>query len=286
MTDKIELQTQSINGTQLHYVDRGIGVPVVFVHGSLGDYRSWAFQAPIFSDQFRVITYSRRYHYPNHWSGDGSDYAAALHAEDLAGLIEGLQLRQAHIISASYGSYISLLHALRYPGQVLSLVLGEPPLLPMLASQPEGKPLAEAFLTETLQPSFAAFQRNELEEGVRRFIDGVNGRPGGFDRFPEEVREMVMQNALEMQAESRAPRLLPDFGCEEAQRILVPTLLLDGERSPKFFRHITDALERCLPHTERITLPAVSHALNAAKPRQYNQFVLDFLSRQEAKRAS
>ncbi len=50
------------NGTRLTYVDEGRGAPVVLVHGSLGDYRTWAPQVPFFAQHYRVIAYSRRYH--------------------------------------------------------------------------------------------------------------------------------------------------------------------------------------------------------------------------------
>src|SRR5437879_5516900 len=51
------------NGISLHYLDRGIGVPVVFVHGALDDYRIWQDQIAPFSRGHRVIAYSRRYNY-------------------------------------------------------------------------------------------------------------------------------------------------------------------------------------------------------------------------------
>lgn len=35
------MPAMQVNGTQLEYVERGQGAPVVLVHGTLGDYRSW-----------------------------------------------------------------------------------------------------------------------------------------------------------------------------------------------------------------------------------------------------
>src|SRR5687768_10443195 len=54
-----------VNGVELHYVDRGQGEPVVFIHGGLVDYRMWDAQTEAFSRKYRTIAYSRRYNFPN-----------------------------------------------------------------------------------------------------------------------------------------------------------------------------------------------------------------------------
>lgn len=59
------LQSVRVNGVELHYVERGSGEPIVFVHGSLADYREWASVIEDLSPSFRTIAYSRRYNYPN-----------------------------------------------------------------------------------------------------------------------------------------------------------------------------------------------------------------------------
>src|SRR5581483_9402800 len=101
------------------YVERGQGTPVVFVHGSLGDYRTWGRQMEPFSQRYRVIAYSRRYHYPNRWSGDGRDYSPSLHAGDLTAILAKLTGREpAHLVGASYGAAIALTMALNQPEAV------------------------------------------------------------------------------------------------------------------------------------------------------------------------
>jgi len=54
------------DGIELHYLIKGKGEPVVFIHGSLSDYSYWNAEVDKFSEQFKVISYSRRYNYPNH----------------------------------------------------------------------------------------------------------------------------------------------------------------------------------------------------------------------------
>ncbi len=71
------------NGINLEYIEQGRGDSVVFVHGSLTDFRVWHFQMEPFSKLYRAIAYSRRYHYPNTGPGEKLDYSVNLHAEDL-----------------------------------------------------------------------------------------------------------------------------------------------------------------------------------------------------------
>jgi len=48
--------------------------------------------------------------------------------------------------------------------------------------------------------------------------------------------------------------------------ITVPTMLLGGDRSPAHLRERLDALERVLPHTERVVLHKQGHAANVLAP--------------------
>ena len=116
----------AVNGAELHYFEFGEGEPVVFVHGSIGDYRTWGYQFEAFSQNYKVISYSRRYHYPNVWTGDGLDYSTDLHTDDLVAFIKALGLGPAHIVGQSSGATIAAQCASRYPEVTRSLVANEP----------------------------------------------------------------------------------------------------------------------------------------------------------------
>jgi non-heme chloroperoxidase len=266
-------------GVELHFVEQGRGPALILVHGSLGDYRSWQLQIEPFSKRYHVIAYSRRYHFPNQWIGDGSDYSAALHGEDLSALITALGLESAFVVASSYGAYTTLMCALKHPDQVRAMVIGEPPIMRWLEVTPNGKPLYDAFMSGAWQPAGSAFRRGDFEHGIRAFLDGAFGM-GSFDRLPPPARARMMENAREMQAETTARDIYPTFFCEHAQQIKTPTLLLTGELSPKLFHVIVDELERCLPNRKRLMIPATSHAIHTGNPQAYNEAVLAFLAEQ------
>ena len=273
------MPTVDLNGVRLEYIEQGQGDPIVLVHGSLCDFRYWHFQMKPFSQHYRTIAYSRRYHYPNNWVGDGRDYSAKLHAEDLAALLRGHGLGPVHLVASSYGAYTALFLSIKYPALVQKLVLTEPPILPWLQNIPGGPPLVAKFMKNAWEPARQAFDSSDLEKGVRLFISGVIGQ-GAFDTLPPPVQHMMLDNAEQMKAETLAPDNWPSLARAEVGQIQAPTLLLTGEHSPKMFLLIVDELERSLPNTERKTIPDASHALAAGNPKAYNETVLTFLAKE------
>jgi non-heme chloroperoxidase len=280
LPEKIE-----VNGTELHYVERGEGTPLVFVHGGLGDFRTWLPQVESFSEQYRAISYSRRAHYPNPWPHDYKS-AMAVHVEDLAALIEKLvggPSPRAHLVGNSYGAYICLLLALRHPGLAHTLVLAEPPVQPMLRRLPGGRLLLEEFERDAWRPAGEAFARGDMEGGVRLFIEGAVGREE-WEKLTPRVRAAMMKDAPEMAVSATSPDYearMPDLTCEDVAQIKAPTLLLYGERSPRMYRLINDELARCLPHAEQATIPNAAHVLHSHNPDEHDRLVLDFLGRKD-----
>jgi len=71
-------QPKSVNirGELLHYIEQGSGQPLIFIHGTIGDYRNWISHIEPYSKDYHVIAYSRRYAYPNEQVFDESaDYS-------------------------------------------------------------------------------------------------------------------------------------------------------------------------------------------------------------------
>jgi non-heme chloroperoxidase len=267
-----------VNGVALNYIERGQGTPVVLVHGTLGDYRTWDAQFEAFSKKYRVISYSRRYHYPNRWAKNSTDFSVTIHARDLAAFIKALKLPPAHLIGHSYGAFISFLVARDHPEVIRSLTLGEPPVMPLLKMTPEGDALLATFITTSIMPSGEAFKKGNDAEGVRRFVNGVLGE-GSYAKLPPHVRKRMMDNAKELKGERSSQDFFPPITCGDVQKVKAPTLLLDGELSPKMFHLINDMLDHCLPNKERAVIPGASHGLEYENPQAFNERVLAFIAR-------
>jgi non-heme chloroperoxidase len=280
LTATASLRVARVNGTTLSYRLIGdSGTPVVFVHGSLGDLGDWNAQVPTFARAYRVLVYSRRYHPPNPPVSDDQTYSPTLHAEDLAALLLSLDLAPAHIVGSSYGAYTALVLAQEHPELVRSVVLGEPPIMPLLTGTEEGDAIRRAFFVNTLDPARAAFARGDSVGALRRYVDGVAGTRG-FDNLPPETRAKIVAHAFEMRREMLANRELymPPLSCGGLGRIHTPVLLLSAERSTRLFHVITAELARCLRNDTTATIPGASHAMHQANPAYYNQIVLRYLA--------
>lgn len=278
MGERTQVKTLEVNGTELHYVERGEGQPVVFVHGGLGDFRTWLPQVESFSARYRAISYSRRAHYPNAWPSDYTLSSMPPHVEDLAGLIQALGLGRAHVVGNSYGSYISLRMALKHPHLVRALALAEPPVHPLLRTLPGGEGMFDSFMRDAWGPAGEAFARGDLEGGVRLFIQGAVG-PAEWDKLSPRAREAMLKDAPELAVATRTPfeEHMPPLTCDDLARIEAPVLLLRGEHSPPMYTLINNEVARCLPHVEQAVIAGASHVLHAHNREEHDRVVLGFL---------
>jgi len=255
-------QTILANGVGLTYVEQGDGDPVVFVHGSTGDFRGWLDHLALAADRYQAIAYSRRGHYPNAWPADYSACTPEAHASDLAALITALGYGPVHLVGHSYGALVSLVVAVQRPELVRTLVLGEPPLFSWLTATPAGEALLAAFQGDVWERARRVCQQGELEAGMRIFIDGVIGE-GAFNQCPAPVQAEIMDNAAEMMVELDTPpdTFFSTLSREDVRGVSMPTLLLSGELSPPLFRDVIDELAVGMPRAEQRVIPDVSHDL-------------------------
>jgi non-heme chloroperoxidase len=255
-----------IGGRQLHYVDQGEegqSPVIIFIHGGLDDYRCWQFQINSFSSKkYRTISYSRRFAYPNKWIGNvAQDNTIEENAKDLAELIRKLDLAPAHLVGASYGAYTALYCASKNPELAKTMVLNEPPIFEFLAKSPikEDVELLQRFITRVQRPSQDASRRGDFEEEVQIFMDAIMNMENFFGKLPEEVRKYLMDNAKSLESELESS-MSTSFTTEDVKQITtIPTLLVKGELSPKYFLRIVDILSDNMPNAEQIVIPNVSH---------------------------
>ncbi len=267
-----------VNGAELTYVEAGSGDPVILVHGTTCDLRTWRDQLIPIGKHYRAMTYSRRGHYPNAWPDDYVLCTPELHAADLANLIEAFGPGPVHLFGHSYGGLVALVAAVQRPELVRTLTLGEPPLFSWLQSVPDRRDLFTAFVADVMEPARLGYQQGQDDAATRIFIDGVIG-DGAYDACPPEVQAAMLDNVAETRVQLNTPLALTfsALSRDDVKRVLAPTLLLAGELSPPLFTAVIDELAQCLPHAERVVIPGVSHDLG--DPALISEMVLDFLAR-------
>lgn len=274
--------------TPLKVVESGSGHPVVVVHGSASDYRTWEQQFAAFSEDFHVVAYSRRYHWPNEKAPDGAEYSMAEQVDDLSQLLRSLDAPGAHLVGHSYGAYLALMIAIRDPSMVDALVLAEPPVIPLFTSFPPklgeilrlllarpgtALPIIR-FAATGLGPATSAAKKNDMEGAMMRFGRAVLGRKT-FASLSAQRLDQVRVNFSKAELLSDTSMIPLDE--RDVASIEARTLLVTGENSPAFLHRLTDRLEDLMPNTERVEIPNASHIMHEDNPGAYNQAVLSFL---------
>lgn len=269
-------------GITLHYVDEGMGVPVIFVHGSLSDGGYWADQIGPFAKRRRAIAYSRRYNYPNAnpaWPG----YSAVADSDDLSAFIRALHLGKAVVIGHSYGALAALFLATRHPEQVRALVLAEPPAVSLLADGHGAEGKREKAMFDDIQrrmvrPMRQAYQKGEREEGIRIFMAYLFNDPHAWDKTSQSEREHTLQDAHEWDVMMTTGTLFPNIAPREIRKITAPVLLLSGAKSYPFLEPITRDLARLLPNSQTIVLQDAGHQMWHQDPEVCRRDVETFLA--------
>ena len=264
-----------VNGYDMAFVERGTGVPLLLVHGTLGDYRSWALQMEPFGAHCRTIAVSLRHCWPERWDGGGDDFTVQQHTQDVAAFVGALDAGPVHLMGHSRGGHIAFRVAQNFPGLVRKLVLSEPGGALDASLEPHHAPKSPPI---ALGPLYAAaaelIRRGEIDEGLAPTAEAIFGA-GGWANLPDWKKQQMRDNARTLIGQIREQRA--PFSRADAEAIRAPTLLIAGERSPENFHRILDGLGSALADARRAVIPGASHGSNFDNPEAFNREVLAFL---------
>jgi pimeloyl-ACP methyl ester carboxylesterase/uncharacterized protein YndB with AHSA1/START domain len=110
-----------VNGLQLYYEIYGEGEPLVLLHGGLGAIEMFGSNIPALAEHYQVIAVDLQAH------GATADIDRPIRieliADDMAGLLEYLEIEKADFVGYSFGGLVSVQTAYKYPGLVRKLVI-------------------------------------------------------------------------------------------------------------------------------------------------------------------
>jgi len=277
VADEPAVRPIEINFTHLAYVDIGRGVPIVFVHGALEDWRIMEPIRPMISREFRYVAYSRRYHYPTIWDDKGENYTVSQHVEDLVELIRELKLGKVHLFGSSYGGRVAGMLALRHPELVRSLILSDSFLIP--PTSPSGLAARDAY-NRDMDRVAQLVREKKIVESLSAMYDTVNGPAFSVADVSRELFRQFRDNEETMPA-MFASAFPPSPGCDELSRIKVPVLVLGGEKTRSFFAEGNARLKSCLPpsSSESARVPGAPHQWYTINPVAGGEIILRFIRR-------
>ena len=116
----------NVEGTDLHFVIRGAGRPVVLIHGNPGSSQDWAKLYGPLSARYQAIAFDRPGHGHSERPNHGGDVTVEVQANLLCKALDVLRVERPILVGHSWGGALALVYALQYPRDVSGLVLLAP----------------------------------------------------------------------------------------------------------------------------------------------------------------
>ena len=264
------------DGTEIYYKDWGNGPVVTFSHGWPLNSDAWDGQMFFLAQNgFRVVAHDRRGHGRSSQPFSGNDMDG--YADDLAAVIEALDLKDAILVGHSTGGGEVVRYIARHGKKRVAkavLIAAVPPLMLKTPANPEGLPI-EVF--DNLRSGLTK-DRSQFYKDLATPFYGAN-RPGAkvsqgiLDQFWLWGMQAGLKNAYDsIKAFSET-----DF-TEDLKKVDVPTLVMHGEDDqivPLKGSAVKSA--RLIRGAKEIYYPGAPHGLTATHQDQLNADLLAFL---------
>jgi non-heme chloroperoxidase len=264
------------DGTTIFYKDWGTGQPIVFSHG-------WPLNADAWDDQlffmashgYRTIAHDRRGHGRSSqpWEGNDMDH----YADDLAALLDSLDLRDAVLVGHSTGGGEVAHYIGRHGTSRLAkaaLVGAVPPLMLQTASNPGGLPI-EVF--DQIRAGVIGDRSQYYKDLSRPFFGanrpGANVSQGTLDMFWLWSMQVGLKAAYDcIKAFSETDQT------EDLKRFDVPTLIIHGD-DDQIVPIANSALlsAKLVKDATLKVYPGAPHGLTITHKQQFNEDLLAFL---------
>jgi pimeloyl-ACP methyl ester carboxylesterase len=261
-------------GVELYYEVTGSGPPIVFAHGLGGNHLSWWQQAPYFAPRYTCVTFAHRGFAPSVTSADPDIWDPAHYVDDLAALIDHLQLPAVTLVAQSMGGWSCLEYTLRHPERVTNLVMAATGGTLDLATLdgPENRAVSQWYAAheKVNQDLFrrgihpAAGERMAREQPALHFlyreIDRLSS--GRLDKLALRSRLAAMRT-----------RRVSDL-----QNMPTPVLFIAGDEDVVFPLAGAEALAALIPGAKLQAAPQTGHSVYFERAALFNETVDAFLA--------
>lgn len=227
------------DGVTLYYETYGRGEPLLLVHGNGASIGTLAEQINHFKTKYKVIAMDSRDHGRSADSQEPITYERM--TDDLAALIDHLQLGSVDVVGWSDGGIEALLLGVRHPGKVKKIVS----------------------MAANLNPGPEAF-----DPEVGALIKSMMDLPDEAKNTPQGRRQLKVVGMM-----LKEPNILPAM----LAKVTAPTLVLASDHDLVRLEHII-TIYKSLPNAQLAIFPNRTHLIPYDDPEQFNGTVDRFLA--------
>ncbi|HEY7087286.1 MAG TPA: alpha/beta hydrolase [Tepidisphaeraceae bacterium] len=261
------MPTKLINNTNLHYVDRGHGTPVLLVHGFPLDSRMWDAQIEALSDHYRIIAPDLR---GFGQSASTNPFTMDSLADDLHALLKELGALPAMVGGLSMGGYVTLAYARKYPNDLRAIGLID---TRSEGDNEQGKQNRNRLIQLVREKGSTAIADEMLpklvaEETLKRRQDITHK----LRRIMESQTPKTIENALAAMRDR--PDRTPDL-----PNISVPTLIVVGEQDAITPPSLSEAMSKQLKHSTLSVIRRAGHMSPMEQPQDVTTAFRGFAER-------
>ncbi len=256
----------SIEDIQMAYTDTGIGRPLVLIHG-------YPFNRSLWDEQVNALTHSYRVIVPDlrgFGESDASAGPATMNrmAQDVARLLDHLEISQAAVGGLSMGGYVTLAFYKQFPSRVRALILADT--------------RAHAD-TEEAKQTRAQQAEKALTEGMAGIADAMLPKlltPETVSKHPEivkRVRDMMIKTKPEGAAAALQGMAEREDLTSLLSQISVPTLIMVGSEDPITPVADSEKMHQAIAGSRLVVLEKAGHVSNIEQSEQFNAELKRFL---------
>jgi 3-oxoadipate enol-lactonase len=259
----------TIGAIDMSYEDHGIGQPVIFLHAFPLNRAMWEGQISALLDEqrYRLVAPDLR-GFGESTLNDDEPSTMERFADDIAGLMDALGMKQAVLCGLSMGGYIAFAFYRKYPKRVSGLILAD---TRANADNEEGKANRERVAQVALQQGPDAIADMQVPRLLSEYT---------LTHHPEvelRVRQLISDATPQgIAAASRGMALRPD-STPLLVTITCPTLVIVGEQDALAPPEVAHAYAAQIPNAQLVTIPHAGHLSNLEQPAAFLDAVRTFL---------
>lgn len=261
------MTTTRIDDINLAYSDVGSGPPIVLIHGYPFNRSLWNEQVEALSGKYRVVTPDLR----GFGDSDSSAGTATMNrmAQDVAELMDQLDIPQAVIGGLSMGGYVVLAFCKQFGPRVKALVLAD------TRAQAD---------TEEAKKTRAEQAEKALAEGMAGIADAMLPKlltPDTVSKRPEvvkRIRDMMLKTKPEGAAAALLGMAQRDDQTEFISSLKVPALIIAGREDAITPPSDSEAMHAKIAGSRLVVIENAGHVSNLEQTQQFNDALLAFLA--------